>query len=299
MTWTGWHATFIRNGDIKRFHYWNTPYDFTDLIGANLVSHMQLVLSADGEEAIISSTDSSPKVQAISTTTGETLWSHDVYPVDNQNRSGELIGSPRAGRYLWRDTQWNGQNDSSYWNYTTGYFGDFTIDPASASVDRTDITVWAGWQSDAYPYDPRTSYDNGVLIETDWSGNIDTLTGFYGNLAYGANQVSTYPPWQEYNSQINTTGIAITTPPQTGAHANLSITGQYSSKWSIQGAMMTVYFTPLGTADSSVIELRDETGAVLDTITNDHASDNLQWVALQPGMNAYARFGSGGGGGPG
>jgi len=294
-----WRVTFIRDGAP-----WSVAaFDIDSLGGAGTVGMMQLVLSADGEEAIISSTGYSPVVQAISTTTGATLWEHDAYPLDNNNRVGELVGSPRAGRYLWRSTSHMVDPITSQLNLGTWAFAAFSIDPALYEVHDVNITVWADYLGtivgELY-FGPTEEAGYGIHASTNWTGDIYTKTDGidqqFGNLALNQDSFEQIDENTGlWHCHCNFFGIdpAISTPPQSGATAALEVSANYgytTGNWTIVAAEMTVTFTATGDAVPADIELRDQDGTVLDVINDPHWSAQQKWVALQPDMNAYVRF---------
>jgi hypothetical protein len=314
-----WRATFIRDGVP-----WSVnAVDIDSLAAAGTVYGLQMVVSADGEEAILASTGTSPVVQAISTTTGATLWQHDAYPVDGENRNGELIGSPRAGRYLWRNrlaavdpvtvagSQWM-QGIPEY------RYQPFPFDPRQYEAASVNVTVYADWYADAVGVDPDTGnnlYDdpfkearNGILGHFNWADlTVETAVSgiyeVYGNLAMNIDSVEEHEldahPYAIYHCHCDFTGCSpplTTMPMMTGNAADLTVTANPGydwtiSGWTVMGTDLTVTFT--GSADTSIIELRDQNGNILDTASDPNFSDNQRWLALQPNMNAYVRYAAG------
>jgi hypothetical protein len=298
MAWDGWHLTVIRNGvpwDVQTFDFTaggpNTAPD------GNTLSGQRMVISADGLEAIICGTRLDPYIVAYSTVTGEQVWDHSVYSVDGQGRGGTLLGSPCAGRYLWRDDSWSGLTMTSAYDINAGTFADFGPFPDGRTANSIRLRVTARWLDDknVYPYAPSPYFQNGCTAVTSWDGSHTTDYYYPGTQEgnFGVNPNYVYDPngWEQTVWFIPGD---IAMPPQTGNSATLSVIGSYSSYWNITSARLDIYYPALGTADSTVIELRDQTGAVLDTIIDDASSLGEQWLPMQSGINAYVRYTSGG-----
>jgi len=281
MTWDGWHLTIIKNGSP-----WTvTTHDFTSG-GPLQLANAQMVVSADGLEVLVADTVVNPYIYAYSTVTGAEVWSHAVYSVEPEVRAGVLIGSPRAGRYLWQDTTYQRHSQSVLW-HPGGNFDDFGFPPDQYPIQEVMIYFTGSWtERNDYPYTPSANFQNGVTAYPSW--DVEQTTNYYypgtshGNLGLNPNHVGYSPDvWEQTVWWDN----SFATPPQTGNTCSFAITGSYGQYWDIHSAYMGISYYPTGTA-SGLIELRDTAGTVLSTI---ESPGGETWVPLKKDVLAYIR----------
>jgi hypothetical protein len=290
MAWDGWHMTVIRSGapwDVHTFDFWRGG---PNTASAGLSGGNHMVISADGLEAIIAFTGADPYICAYSTVNGPVgadelpSWDHRVYSYDGPGRGGTLLGSPCAGRYLWRDDSWTGLTMSSAYDIGAGTFNDFDPFPDGRTANSIRLSVTARWLDDKvdYPFVPSPYFQNGCAAVTSWDGSHTTDYYYPGTQEgnFGLNPNYVYGPngWEQTVWFIPGD---IAMPPQTGNSATLSVIGSYSSYWDITSARLDVSYPTLGTADPTVIELRA-------------AGMGQQWLTMQSGINAYVRHTTGG-----
>jgi len=301
-------VTVYRDGSpwtVQIFDVWNG----LDGIGSVLDS-AQMVVSADGLEVMVCSSEYAPHIFAVSTVTGGIVWNHPVYAdIDAANRLGVLVGSPMAGRYLWRNTTHLVAPITSQLDMNSLIFEPFAVNPSLYAVQSVNMTVWADFLGlITYPsheyFGPLVDARYGILASTNWSGNVHTVVeGIYeqsGNLALNIDSIEdviedpTKAIWH-CHCDFSFAQPPLQTPPWTGAAAALEVTrypGLFAdvSSWTIIGCEMQVTFKQTGEYEPLDIELRDHTGTVLDVISDPNFNESQRWVPLQPGMNAYVRY---------